>query len=113
MWWRKDSKNPCNTYTYATKQSIAINTNSLPIGCAISSVTRHDSRLFSSTISAIHQNIRFLPSTTHLDKTYDAQFCDIVLDNYSYKAIITRRKNRKNVTHKKSFHRWKAERTFS
>ena len=109
----KTRKNPFDKYKYATKRSIAIDTNGLPIGCVIGSATRHDSRLLPSTISSIHHNIRSSPSTMHLDKAYDSHWCDTVLGNYNYKAVIARRKNRKNVTHKKSRHRWKVERTFS
>ena len=53
----KTRKNPFDTYTYATKRSIAIDANGFPIGCAIGSATRHDSRFFIATISSIHHNI--------------------------------------------------------
>ena len=109
----KTQKNPFDKHKYATKRSIAIDTNGLPIGCAIGSSTRHDSRLLPITILSIPRYIRNLPNTMHLDKAYDSHWSNTVLGNYNYKAVIARRKNRKNVTHIKSRHRWKVERTFS
>ncbi len=49
----KAQKNPFDTYKYATKRSIAISGNGLPIGCAIGSTTGYDSRLLPMAILSI------------------------------------------------------------
>jgi len=87
----KTRKNPCDRYTYATKRSIAIDTNDIPIECVIGSATRHTLRLLPLTVSSIHHDIPTMLSTMHLDKAYDVHWCDTVLGNYNDKAVIVRK----------------------
>jgi len=112
----KTAKNPFDKGKLATKKSIAVDAQGIPIALAIGTSCQHDSRLFRPTLEAIDPFIRRIYSTIHVDKAYDSKSVEVAIFNHYYLPNIARKKNRKlpmKVKLKKSYHRWKVERTFS
>ena len=112
----KTACNPFDKGKFATKRSIAVDEQGIPISCVLGSARQYDTKLLRKTIESINPKIKVNHSTMHLDKGYDSKHTETALFNNYYLPNISRKKNRKLPVHvkkKKSKNRWVVERTFS
>lgn len=112
----KTGLNPFDKHKSATKRSIIVDGNGIPLSIQLEQAQRHDSQILEKTIRSIDHNLRKPPfSTLHLDSAYDSKHLRILLSSLGYfpKIATNRRRSKKSMPRERDSVRWIVERTHS